>query len=49
MVVFFVSYDYLDKVVTHFKKTNALTQLNEKKTVENFIKINFLLFHWNLF
>ena len=33
MVVFFVSYDYLDKVVNHFKKNNFLNQLNEKKTV----------------
>lgn len=33
MVVFFVSYDYLDKVVKHFKKSNILDQLNEKKQV----------------
>ena len=33
MVVFFVSYDYLDKVVNHFKKNNLLAQLNENKQV----------------
>ena len=33
MVVFFVSYDYMDKVVNHFKKHNFFNQLNEKKTV----------------
>ena len=33
MCIFFVSYDYLDKVVNHMKKTNAFGQLNEKKTV----------------
>lgn len=33
MVVFFVSYDYLDKVVSHFKKNNFLAQLNERKMV----------------
>ncbi|CAF0723436.1 unnamed protein product [Brachionus calyciflorus] len=33
LVVFFVSYDYLDKVVNHFKKNSYLDKLNEKKTV----------------
>ncbi len=33
MVVFFVSYDYLDRVVNHFKKNNTLGQLNEHKQV----------------
>ena len=33
IVVFFVSYDYLDKAVNHFKKNGQLNQLNEKKTV----------------
>ena len=36
MVVFFVSYDYLDKIVKHFKRTNIFDQLNEKKQVSNF-------------
>lgn len=33
MVVFFVSYDYMDKVVNHFKKSNVMNQLNERKQV----------------
>ncbi len=39
MVVFFVSYDYLDKVVAHFKKNNFLNQLGEKKSV--FLLLNY--------
>ena len=35
MVVFFVSYDYLDKIVRHFKKSGVFDQLNEKKQVGN--------------
>lgn len=33
IVVFFVSYDYLDKVINHFRKNNFLDKLNEKKKV----------------
>jgi chromosome transmission fidelity protein 1 len=33
IIVFFVSYDYLDKVVNHFKKKSILTQLDQKKKV----------------
>lgn len=33
LVVFFVSYDYMDKVMAHFKKNGTTTKLNEKKTV----------------
>ena len=45
MVVFFVSYDYMDKVVNHFKKTNILNRLNEKKTVsEPFFLLNVCIY-----
>ena len=33
MVVFFVSYDYMDKVVAQFKKSNMITKIEEKKAV----------------
>ena len=37
MVVFFVSYDYLDKAMNHFKKNNVLEKLGDKKTVRTIL------------
>jgi Rad3-related DNA helicase len=37
MVVFFVSYDYLDKAMNHFKKNNVLEILGDKKTVRTIL------------
>lgn len=33
IVVFFVSYDYMDKVVGHFKKSSMIGKIEERKTV----------------
>lgn len=42
VVVFFVSYDYMDKVIGQFKKTGLITKLEEKKAVNN---LKLLLFN----
>jgi Rad3-related DNA helicase len=47
IVVFFVSYDYLDKVVDHFKKTNnnnIINKISDKKQVSDSKE-----YRWNLF
>ena len=58
IVVFFVSYDYLDKVVDHFKKTNnnyIINKISEKKQVimivilKHRFKINIYLFQFRCF
>ncbi len=33
LVVFFVSYDYLEKCVNHFKKSNIMALLGQRKQV----------------
>lgn len=42
VVVFFVSYDYMDKVIGQFKKTGLITKLEEKKAVNNLKLISIL-------